>query len=151
MSDLHNITPEDSPVVEFMVVADYVVGTPDGKLTMVGAFDTINALKLPIALPTMGIGARIRDRAQKKGNPPHTFEVRLKAPDGSAMMQMQGGFPGELPNGSVERGGSVPLTLMMGNISFPKYGTYQAEIWIDKRRAFSVPLYVVKPPVANIQ
>lgn len=132
--------------VEFLVICDYACATPDGKLTMVGAFEVINAPRVPLALPAMGIAARLRD---KRPNGHRGFTVRMKGPDGSTVVNLDGDFATAAGNPRPEIGTTFPIAIMMGNVIFAKYGEYRVEIWIDKRRAQALSIHVVKPAGAT--
>ena len=133
--------------VEFMVVCDYAVVTPDQKLTMVGTFDRVMPPQVPFALPALGVAARMRDVNIKPGKTHHDFEIRIKGPDGSLLANVSGAMDAQVPV-APEGGITLPIGLMFHGLVFPKYGEYKVELWLDKQRALSLPVWVSKQPTA---
>ncbi len=134
--------------VEFLVICDYATATPDGKLTMVGAFELINAPTLPITLPAMGVAARVRMRGEDVSRK-RALQIRMKGPDGSVLLNIDGGFQQGANAPISEFGTTLPIAIMFGNVVFSKYGEHRIEIWIDKRRAQALSLHVVRPSSEN--
>jgi hypothetical protein len=134
--------------VEFMAVCDYAVVTPDQKLTMVGTFDRLNAPQVPVTLSSLGVAARMRDVNVRAGRNHHEFEIRIKGPDSKILASVAGGMEAQIPI-APEGGLSLPIGMMFHGLVFPKYGEYRVELWLDKERAFSLPVWVTKPPNAQ--
>jgi hypothetical protein len=135
--------------VEFMAVCDYTVVTPDQKLTMVGTFDRVMAMQLPASVATLGVAARMRDLNVRLGKNHHDIEIRIKAPDGSMLANVSAGLDAQVA-GSPEGGLALPIGLMIHGLVFPKYGEYRVELWIDKERAHSLPVWVSKPTGSQV-
>ena len=132
--------------VEFMVVCDYAVVTPDQKLTMVGTFDRIFAADMPARVPALGVAARLRDANPQNAQSHMEFEFRIKAPDGTNIAAVGRTIHAEQI--APQDGGIVlPLGFMFINITFPKYGAYQVELWVDKQRLCAQPIWLSRPPV----
>lgn len=127
-----------------MVICDYAVVTPDQKLTMVGTFDRILASQVPVAVPALGVAARLRDVNVRVGKNHHDIELRIKAADGTVMANVQGGMDAQV-DASPEGGLCLPIGLMFQGLVFPKYGEYRVELWLDKQRAHSLPVWISKP------
>lgn len=130
---------------EWMVVCDYAVSDAASKMTLVGTFDRINVPQVPFNTPQMGIGIKLRFEDSDKPATDHPVEVRIKNPVGGmlgkvdANLHLAGVGPGE----PMEMG-TAQLALMIGSPAFTHFGKYTVELWVDKRLAATVPIFVVK-------
>ncbi len=121
--------------------ADY-----QGKLCILGAFDTIAAPHMPSVHPTCAIAIRFLSKAGDEG--PHQIRLALIDPDGRDL----------LPSGAIKIDFNLPppsdlsffsshnVVLNLQGITLPAYAVYSFDIYFDGEIAIRVPLQVIKPP-----
>lgn len=130
--------------IKLAVLADFANVTREGKLNIIGLFDTIAVRTLPAVHPQLQLVFRLeanyaeRDRQQ-------TIEVVLDDPDGRRLLSMQGQFvvTGREPG----RMSVSDQILTFGNLSFEREGGYTFHFFInDNLDPTSVVLEVVRVP-----
>lgn len=130
---------------EWVVVCDYAVSDPGGKMTLVGTFDRMNVPGVPFSIPQMGIGIKLRFEQSDQPETDHPIELRIKSPKGAMMGRVEGGIKvNKLNPGEAVEMGSAGLALMLSNPTFAEFGKYCVEVWVDKRLAATVPFFVLK-------
>jgi hypothetical protein len=137
--------------LDYAVLADGVVGRPDGKLDILGAgFDTIWALAVPaqharLVLATRALLSReeIADR--------HTLDVVIRMADGTELARGHAELnpvPEDsrppIPEGRPQVGAG--LVLNFDNIVFPAYGQYQIALLWDGEEVRPPLILTVAPP-----
>ena len=120
--------------------ADY-----QGKLCILGAFDTIATAKVPSVHPTCAIAIRFLSRAGDEG--PHQIRLALIDPDGRDL----------LPSGAIKIDFTLAppadptfftshnVVLNLQGITLNAYAIYSFDIYFDGEIAVRVPLQVIKP------
>ena len=113
-----------------------------GKLCLLGAFDTIGAKQLPITHRHAAVVLRLRFDQIEQGK--HTVKLVLIDEDGKSLVDLDGevnvGFPTERDSAAVN------LLLNMNDLKFAAFGTYNFDLAIDGQLRARLPLYVVKIP-----
>jgi Family of unknown function (DUF6941) len=131
--------------VTLAVLADAANITREGKLNIMGIFDSIQAQQFPVAHPQMQLVMRFEaDLAESRE--PNKVGVQLMDEDGKKLFALSGEFalgplrPGE-PVGS-----NHILTINM--LKFERPGDYEFKISINNELKAEVPLKVlqIKPP-----
>jgi len=113
-----------------------------GKLNMLGAFDTIVAIQLPVVHPQCAIALRIRFGNIEKGE--HRVTVNFVDLDGRNIIPpANGNINVNIPDG--QRSGSANLILNIQRLKLEKYGEYSIDLAIDGRSEGSLPLLVIQP------
>lgn len=120
--------------------ADY-----QGKLCILGAFDTIMAPKIPCVHPNCAIALRFLSRSGDEG--PHQIRLALIDPDGrdvlpSGAIKIDFKLP-PLPESSFFSSNNVVLNLQ--GISLQAYAAYSFDIYFDGEIATRIPLQVIRP------
>ena len=128
--------------VDLAVVADAANVSQEGKLNILGVFDTIWARDFPFRHATMVFVLRVRADFTDQGV--HTLEVRLIDADGAQLFKAGG--PLKVPAGEPGRAVKPHVIMGLSGINFSKPGDYSFEILVDERHMKSVPLYVMKAP-----
>lgn len=115
--------------------ADY-----QGKLCVLGSFDTLCAQKFPVMHPQCSLALRLLFDPPDRGR--HTLDIRLMSEQGQEVMPpfqpvMEVAFPaGNIP--FVTRN----LVLNLQGLNFAAPGVYRFEVRMDDRPLVSVPLRV---------
>jgi len=124
--------------VEIFALCD--AATADmGKLSMLGAFDTIWAVKTPAVHPQCAIALRVRFTRIEKGE--HRVIVNFVDIDGKnvippAQGSIQVNFPEE------QSSGSANLILNIQGLKLDKFGEHSIDLAIDGQQKASLPLFV---------
>jgi len=114
--------------------ADY-----DGKLCLLGAFDTIVAAALPAVHPQCSVALRILFRKEEEGF--HTVSVFFVDEDGHSIVPpMETSFDVELPDDLFFSTRNLILNLQQ--LPFAHHGAYSIDVSVDKRQMASIPLQV---------
>ncbi len=114
-----------------------------GKLNMLGAFDTLHAVKFPHIVPQVTIVFRIRfNRAESGG---HKIKLAIKDEEGVAILpEMEAVVPIEIRKGSDSRVGNIMMNVH--GMKFEKAGYHSVDLSLDGTHAFSLPLRVIQVP-----
>ena len=129
--------------VELFVLCDAATDY-QGKLNLLGTFDSIWAKQMPAVHPLCSVALRLRFMQIEEGE--HKVKISIVDGDGKAVVR-----PVEAGVNIQFR--STPLTSMATNmilnlqgLNFPAYGEYSIDLAIDGRHELSLPLYVNKIP-----
>ena len=118
--------------------ADY-----QGRLNILGVFDTIFAPQMPAKHPFCAVALRMRFRMTEHGQ--HRLTLHIVDDDGKLVISpLEGSFSVEMPGNSPVA--SVNLVLNLGQVSFDNYGEYAVNLAIDNRQEASLPFWVKEPP-----
>ncbi len=114
-----------------------------GKLNILGTFDQVYALKMPVVHPACAIALRLRFDKIEEGS--HTVKLQFVNPDGIPIFQP---MEGEVtPRMGVDVGSvAVNLILNFQHIKFEEFADYQINLAIDNMAMASLPLRVQKMP-----
>lgn len=112
-----------------------------GKLSLLGAFDTIVARELPAIHPQCAFALRIQFRKEEEGA--HDLNVNFVNEDGKSIIPPM--------NGTIQIASmddfffsTHNLVLNLQQLPFEKEGLYSVDVSIDGRQLASVPLQVLK-------
>ena len=123
--------------------ADY-----NGKLCILGAFDTIQARQLPTVHPSCSVALRFLLREGDRG--PHKIEVGLIDPDGRQLLP-KGPIGIEimvppLPGQSFFMSSNCVLNLQ--GLTFPTASQYSFDVSVDGGLMVRIPVQVIRLPDA---
>lgn len=111
----------------------------DGKLCLLGAFDTIVAGTLPAVHPQCSVALRILFRKEEEGF--HTVSVLFVDEDGHSIVPpMETSFDIALPDDLFFSTRNLILNLQQ--LPFARHGAYSIDVSVDKRQMASIPLQV---------
>jgi len=114
-----------------------------GKLNVLGAFDTIFAQKLPVKHPACAISARIRFERIEEGN--HPIKLNIIDEDGKAIgPKLDGNIQVHVSEGIDSS--VVNLILNIQGLEFKAYGRYRIDLAIDGQIKCSLPFYLREVP-----
>jgi hypothetical protein len=127
------------------LAADYANITGDGKLNVMGIFNDIYSFNFPARHSSMHLVARLGAELGEYGQT-RNFTVKLLDEDGNQIMDISGQF--QTPKGEHGRKPEVNIILELKDVVFPKPGTYQFVILVDKDHKGELSLYVnqIEPP-----
>jgi uncharacterized protein DUF6941 len=126
--------------VQLAVLADAANISQDGKLNILGEFDTIYAVETPAVWPVMFFVAKVK--ISEADGAHHRFELRVLNDDGQlvAPVATLEGESGPSPIPGTLGGGN--LILGIRNARFPEYGTYTFELRGNNQRVCEVLVHV---------
>lgn len=127
--------------IKLAVLADFANVTVEGKLNIIGMFDTIVASTFPVVHPQMQLILVLEATSVERGRP-QRIEVVLDDPDGnrllgiSASLTVGNGPPGEpIHNRQI---------VTLGNLHFDEPGTFQFTVFINDHVDTQLPLRVIR-------
>jgi len=110
-----------------------------GKLSMLGAFDTIGAVKIPAVHPQSTVALRVRFEKIEKGE--HKVAVHFVDGDGKNVIPPTQGV---ITVNSSDEQSTVAASLILNiqALKLEKYGEYAIDLAIDGQHKASLPLFV---------
>lgn len=128
--------------LEIFSLADYAADYGNGKLTVVGTFDTIFTPKLPVLHPHCAVAIRMRLGNTEVGR--HDFEIRVIDPDGKIFQNVKGGMEVKTnPNADYN---TMNLVMNLNNLNIQKAGKYAFEFHFDNEFRSGLKLHVLQAP-----
>ena len=117
-----------------------------GKLNILGTFDQIYAVKMPVVHPSCAIALRLRFDKMEEGT--HKVSLELVNPDGIPVFQSMEGEVCPRMGADV---GSVAVNLILNfqHVKFDMFADYQINLAIDDVAMASLPLRVRAMPVSR--
>jgi hypothetical protein len=111
----------------------------EGKLCLLGAFDTIVAAQLPAVHPQCSVALRVVFRKEEEGS--HTVRVNFVDEDGRSIVPpLDAAFEIALPDDFFFSTRNLILNLQQ--LPFAKEGLYSIDVTIDAQQRASIPLQV---------
>jgi len=126
--------------VSILLVADYANVTLDGKLNIMGVFHNINALSFPAAHPEMHLITQLK-AGPAEYERAFTLEIKLIDEDATETL-VDESFDLVVPRGTAGQSVYMNHLLRMVNVRFPKPGTYQFSVLVDRDEKDSIPIEV---------
>ena len=110
-----------------------------GKLNMLGTFDTIIAQKLPVVYYHCAIALRVRFNQIEKGE--HKIKLNLVDEDGKLILPcLETGakvnFPADIDSGVMN------MVFHIQGLKLEKFGKYSFDLAVDGRHEACLPLYL---------
>jgi hypothetical protein len=130
--------------VEIFTLCDAATVDSGGNLNILGAFDALNALQVPIVHPTCALAIRCRFETIEEG----TIRLCLSIIDSNGRPIMQ-----DLERQTqIHIAPDVPTTthqiiLIMVRTKLPSFGDYSIDFAVNGRHEASIPLYVRQIPL----
>ncbi len=128
--------------LDFALIADAANVSQEGKLNILGIFDTIWAREFPVRHAAMVFVLRVKADFTEHGA--HTLEVRLLDADGEHLFRAEG--PIQVPGSAPGRAVKPHVIMGLSGVSFKAPGDYSFEVIVDGHHLKSVPLYVMEAP-----
>lgn len=130
--------------VDVFTLCDFAQNTLGNKMNIVGTFNRIFARQIPAVHPLCALAVLMRFEQIEQGT--KNIRVSIIDSDGrpvvpilEAQMNVQ-----ISPN---ESDASVPLAVVIQQISLPRFGEYSVDLAVDGRQEASIPLYVLQAPL----
>jgi hypothetical protein len=129
--------------VTLAAVADAANVDANKKLSVFGVFDRINALRFPVAHPSMALAVRFVAE-QRDGGRAHDLRIRLLDEDGAILLETKGQM--NVPPIPAGEFAALPLTIQLTGLAFNGPGKFHFEIVADALDGspISVP-FIVAP------
>ncbi len=118
-----------------------------GKLNILGTFDQIYAVKMPVVHPACAIALRLRFDKMEEGA--HSVKLQLVNPDGLPVFQAMEGEVKPRMGADVESV-AVNLILNFQHVKFDEFADYQINLAVDSIAMASLPLRVREMPRPEI-
>jgi hypothetical protein len=124
--------------VELFVLCDAATDY-QGKLNILGTFDSIWAGQMPAVHPSCAVALRLRFLKIEEGT--HRVRISIADEDGNAVIQpveanVNIRFRAPLPSMAAN------MVLNLQGLKFPKFGEYSIDLAVDGRHEASLPLHV---------
>lgn len=124
--------------VKFALVADHVSETREGKMVIVGIFDTISAPTAPATHPSLFVTARLETSIGSGTK--HKMRLGMWDEDGREVIPLSG----ELDLPFVSQGPGRPLRaqliLQFNLLTFPRFGDYEFRILVAGVQVAAIPV-----------
>jgi hypothetical protein len=124
--------------VEVFVLCDAATDS-QGKLNILGAFDTLYAGQAPAIHPQCAIALRVRLSRIEQGK--HTLAIQIVDDDGKTIIPPLEGEIEALFRGP-EDTTVINVILLVQHLKLERYGEYSVNLAIGGRQEGSLPLYV---------
>ena len=124
--------------IEIFSLADFAQDN-QSKLTVVGTFDSINALQFPVQHSSCSIACRLRFAAKEAGE--HSFKLRLINKEGVEVIRP---VEGNIQIGKPEGRDLVTINIVVNfnQLQFEKPGRSSFELYIDGDWKSGLPLFL---------
>jgi len=123
----------------FAMLADHVAETKEGKLVIVGEFDTIGAAQFPATHPAFFLVARLQGNASAARQ--HRLVVRLIGPDGRSALPQDADLHVQAVRVH-ENVSRANVLLHFAGLQFAQPGLYHFQLQLDGTHAGEVPLHL---------
>jgi hypothetical protein len=129
--------------IPFAVIADGANVSREGKLNILGIFDTLFARKFPVTHPEMKLVMRVEASSAEAGLK-HAIEIKLMDSEGGTVLGVKAEVvPRGVPGGKPLR---MDQVVSLHNVTFKAPGKYRFAIIVDNDEKTSVPLAVNEAP-----
>ena len=130
--------------VDVFTLCDFAQNTPGNKMNIVGTFNRIFAKQTPAVHPLCALAVLMRFQQIEQGT--KNIRVSIIDSDGRPVVPI---LEAQL-NVQIspkESDTSVPLAVVIQQISLPRFGEYSVDLAVDGRQEASIPLYVLQAPL----
>jgi hypothetical protein len=126
---------------EASLICDSASEYPQGKLCILGAFDTIGALQAPVKYPHCAVVFRLRFERGEEGK--RVIRLVLIDEDGRPVgLQVDGEI--NVVSNAMAASGALNLILNINDLTLQKFGAYRFDFFINGEHKTSIPLHVVQ-------
>lgn len=112
----------------------------EGKLNLLGIFNSIHAAQFPCTHPHLALVLRVEARLGEEGV--HPLEIKLADEDGHELFKVGGQL--SLQGAQPGRPMTAQTIMDINNIRLPRPGTYAFEVFIDHRHVRSVAIHALE-------
>ena len=130
--------------VDVFTLCDFAQNTPGNKMNIVGTFNRIFAKQTPAVHPLCALAMLMRFQQIEQGT--KNIRVSIIDSDGRQVVPTMNAQLNVQINPN-ESDASVPLAVVIQQISLPRFGEYSVDLAVDGRQEASIPLYVLQAPL----
>jgi len=125
-------------------MCDFAQADRDGKLTIVGIFDTIQAVEVPKIQGLCALAIKMRFDKSEEGS--KIISISIADSSGKSIMpsieaQIQITKPPNMTQAILQ------IVSLIPQLSFPNFGEYSVDLNIDGKREASTPIFVRQAPI----
>ena len=129
--------------IEIFTLCDFAQDS-NGKLTIVGTFDTINMPQMPAQVNACYIAARIRFYSDEKGKIP--LGLRITTDDGvNVIPALEGEL--QIPHAHGVESITQNICIGLNGLQINDYGKYYLTLFLKGEEMKTLPLYIVQTKV----
>lgn len=128
--------------IDIFAICDFAQDM-NGKLVIVGTFDTIFTPDLPVVHPMCSVAVRFRFNRNEVGQ--HSFRVSFLDGNGKEFLPPTSGDINVQIKSSIDEG-RVNIVLGIGMLKLSSYGKYYVNLSLDGKQIKSLPFSVEEPP-----
>ena len=112
--------PGPLPTLEWLHICDYAFRDEQGKLCMIGLFDSLHSVNLPGRLPIFSVAIGLTD-----GKGSYQVGLRIEAPGGTAVdLQLP-------PVQLADRRAKARAVIRLASLPFEEFGTYTFRLILE--------------------
>lgn len=129
--------------VALALLADFANQSADGKLNVLGVFDTIYAPQYPALHPEMKLVIRFRLHPAELEEPPKRIQIQLRDDLGKKVAELGGEIKVAIPEGAARPSGemvSSDFILGINGLPLEHPGSYEFVVLVNGDVKASVPL-----------
>jgi hypothetical protein len=126
--------------VTLAVCCDAANVSREGKLNLLGIFNSIHAAEFPCTHPHLALVLRVEARIGEEGV--YALEIQLVDEDGQQMFDINGQL--SLQGAEPGRPMTAQTIMDINNLQLPRPGTYAFEIFLDGHHTRSVAIHAFK-------
>lgn len=125
--------------VTLAVCCDAANVSREGKLNLLGIFNSIHTNQYPCTHPHLALVLRVEAGLGEEGT--HALDIKMADEDGKELFKVSG----QLSLQGAEPGRPMTAQTIMdfNNFQLPHAGTYSFEIFIDNKHSRSVPVHAL--------
>lgn len=123
--------------VTLAVCCDAANVSREGKLNLLGIFNSIHAAQFPCTHPHLALVLRVEARLGEEGV--YGLDIKLADEDGKELFTINGQLT--LQGGEPGRPMTAQTIMDINNFQLPRPGTYTFEIFVDQHHVRSVPIH----------
>jgi hypothetical protein len=128
-------------ISKFVLLADAVNASVEGKLNIAGEFNSIFSDQIPIAYPFFVVVARIEANAGEGLD--HAAQFRITDDDGKKIVETPP-FPMKFAKAAPGMPVRANVLIQMAGVVFPRHGDYTVHILVDGVQRDETTMYVRK-------
>lgn len=125
--------------VDVFTLCDFATAESGDRMTIVGTFNSIRAREAPVVHPFCALAVIMRFQKIEEGT--KKIRVSLIDLDGRPIIPTLDAQLNVRVNPD-DSDTSLPLVLVIQQISLPRFGEYWFDLAVDGRREATIPLYV---------
>ena len=128
--------------IPFAVIADSANVSREGKLNILGIFQNIGANTVPATHPQISLILTFQGE-RGDANSEHPIKIQMVSADGEVMMNIEASLRFNMPP-SGEHSVLAHQIFQFANITFPRFGTYDLNIFVNNEVRKTVSLNVTE-------